>query len=655
MSIANPTDREVVSTDARVGVLVMMTTAPQEWADCIRTLQGLSGVSSVRVATCEYRNASRIYNTAGVSVCEDWTISAAVASYLKSDPKLDAILLVTAPVSVPTALLDRSVRWIQDDPRIATVSFLSNAAGYLSFPYRNTASSFSISGHDENSLTRSLRQLAPDSGMVPVAVPAGSALLLNAGVMRAVGGPDATYDDQTKVSVTEYALRCARRGFQHLLDASTFVAVQWTDGFPPVEAGDDPTARHRLHTQDTSFPALYDAQKGSEKSPLAIALDVSRSKLDGLRVLVDGSCLGPMEMGTQVQTLALIESLANRTDVQSVGVGLPGGGVPSYARRLLTMPKVSFYDSGDLMFRGAPPADILHRPFQPDRTIPWDRWRGLAKRVVVTIQDLIAYRVGAYHRVGDEWMAYRKSMQDAASNSDAVVAISDDTAQSIFQEKLNIAPDRVFVVKNGSDHLDDTAAEATPIEMVEKGMAAAPFLLVLGATYAHKNRDLAIKVWQELRRRGHGIALVMAGATVAKGSSRVDEALARRDGDEMLVTMPDVSSEARTWLLRHASLVMYPTSAEGFGLVPFEAARMGTPTVHVSFGPLKELIDSPEIPVDWSIDSLADYAERLLIDPTAGKKMIASVLKSANELTWDATADVLVSAYRRTLAEVDRG
>lgn len=639
----------------QVGILVFMASAPQSWAESIRTLLSVVPTDRIRIACHDLRAATKAYAGLGVALVDEWTISSAVGNFLKSAPELDAVLVVTSPVSAPASLLERANLWMRDDPRVASVSFLSNAAGYLSFPYRNTANFHSISGYDESSLTRRLRDTAPDSGPVPIAVPAGSAILFNRMVMAAVGGLDPAFDDQTKDSLAEYALRCSRRGFQHLLDASSFVTAQWTEDGSAVEPGDDPTARHRLYVQDSSFPALYDAQKESLRSPLAIALDSSRCKVDGLRVLIDGSCLGPMEMGTQVQTLALIEALAKRADVKTVVVGLPPGGIPGYARKLMSMPKVKFCASEGLAFPDAEPVDILHRPFQPDGRIPWERWRGLSKRVVVTVQDLIAYRVGIYHANGGAWLGYRQNMFDAVSNADAVIAISEDTARSICEEKLNISSDRVFVVKNGSDHLHaDSAAEATPMGLVERGMAATPYLLVLGATYAHKNRDLAIKVWQALRERGHRLALVMAGAIVAKGSSKVEEAMARRAGDDLLVVMPDVSSEEKNWLLRHAAMVLYPTSAEGFGLVPFEAARMGTPTVHVNFGPLRELIDSPDMPKDWSIQSLADYAERVLVDPASGRKMIQTVLNNAGNLTWEVTASGLVDAYRAVLGEVPR-
>ena len=104
--------------------------------------------------------------------------------------------------------------------------------------------------------------------------------------------------------------------------------------------------------------------------------------------------------------------------------------------------------------------------------------------------------------------------------------------------------------------------------------------------------------------------------------------------------LPDLPSSQRNWLIRHADLVLYPSSAEGFGLVPYEAARFGTPTLFTRFGPLQEL--APDIPVaadDWSPDSLADAADSLLSDPAQARVQVESCLAAGTKYTWAATAE----------------
>ena len=56
-----------------------------------------------------------------------------------------------------------------------------------------------------------------------------------------------------------------------------------------------------------------------------------------------------------------------------------------------------------------------------------------------------------------------------------------------------------------------------------------------------------------------------------------------------VLTVGHVSSESRSWLMTIAAVVLYPSSAEGFGFVPYEAAALGTPSSFAHFGPLAEL------------------------------------------------------------------
>jgi glycosyltransferase involved in cell wall biosynthesis len=132
--------------------------------------------------------------------------------------------------------------------------------------------------------------------------------------------------------------------------------------------------------------------------------------------------------------------------------------------------------------------------------------------------------------------------------------------------------------------------------------------------------------------------------------------LHHRDTLESNVFMlPDLPSAERNWLMRHADLVLYPSSAEGFGLVPYEAARFGTPTVFTRFGPLQEL--PPDIPVaadDWSPDRLAEAADSLLSNPAQARVQVESCLAAGTKYTWSATAEALADLYRHVMAFTPR-
>ncbi len=401
----------------------------------------------------------------------------------------------------------------------------------------------------------------------------------------------------------------------------------------------------RRHPQ--LLPA-FEADAASRETPLALATGVAKAKAFGIRVLIDDATLGPIETGAQVTTLAIIDALAKLDEVQEVGVAL-GSHMPAYARAVLGQPKinVNLRVGGYAAFADY---DVLHRTAQPDKDFDVDAARGPAARVVISILDLIAYHAGSYHASSDDWLRYRAVLRDAARRADGVTTISEDVAQTLARERIPVESDRVFPVLYGTEHLSGHEPAAFPAELGPEGRLAGDFMVCVGTDYAHKNRDLAIAVHQELLARGRALTLVLAGPAVPFGGSRNSERQQlRNDGD--VVFLPAVTSRERNWLFRHAAVVLYPTSAEGFGLVPFEAARFGSPTVTVGFGPLLET--SAELPVmatSWDVRELADCVERLCADPVLRREQVSATLDVADRYSWRRTAEEFVRMYRALLA-----
>ena len=370
----------------------------------------------------------------------------------------------------------------------------------------------------------------------------------------------------------------------------------------------------------------------------------ARAKVCGLRVLIDAARLRSQQTGTEVATSALIEALARRSDVAQVCVALAGE-LPAYATALARHPKIDARITPRRDFSVFGRVDVAHRPFQPDSPADMEACRAAGDRTAITILDLIAYHAVSYQPAPEYWTTYREWLRRAIAEADAVVAPSHDVRRQILLERLPVDPERVLVAELGTDHLTGDEPEARPPALPPD----CEFVVVLGADYTHKNRDLAIRAHRELRRRGFDEALVLTGMRVYGSSRELEEAVTAPE--QQVIVLPDVSSAERNWLLRHASVVLYPTSAEGFGFVPFEAARLGTPTAFVPFGPLVELAgDLPVHALDWSPASLADAVARLLGDAGLARAQVATTLAASERHTWDAAAEKLAGVYRSLLA-----
>lgn len=651
-SVTKPTARLF-----RTACFVWIDRSAREWTPTLVSLLRIEAFSQIFVgfASGQQKSAIKLEHPKLVFIESVPLCEAARVVFSKDD---DAVLVVTQPIIAPSTVIDNAVRWMSDDQRVGTVSFLSNSAGYLSFPHRNTETPFGVDGHNEVTLTQLLRTRAGGDSVTPLPLPVaeGGCIVVSRYLWEVCGDFDDAGTGSALFAVADMSLRATRRGFINYADLLTYVTLPWDGVGHSPSVLNNPDVRHALHKRHHFFPGLMDYESSHPDSLLGDGLDFARAKALGLRVLIDGSVLGPKEMGTQLLILQLSHALAQRDEVQFVAIGVPDpSNLPPYARSLRTLDKIRLVPERNLEFEGAPFVDVIHRPFQPSGTIPWSRWRGLAKRGIVTIQDLIAYRNGSYFPSYEAWQDYRGAFRKAIYQTDAVVSISHDVVKAIHEERMPIDDGRLFVIENGADARSKDQATRLPTAILERGWASRPFLVVLGASYAHKNRDLAMRVWANLRREGLNYGIVLVGASVPYGSTRTEEAEIRglQVQDDVL-ELPEVESEERNWLLKNASLAIYLTSAEGFGQVPFEAALMNVPTLFVSFGPLRELIDDPSLPVQYDLDGLTARARQLLSDPEAARASIKHVLNGLDRLTWAETARKTVDAYFKILQQPPR-
>ena len=443
--------------------------------------------------------------------------SSRLVEQLRSEQR-NHVLLVWAPALFPRDFLSPALQLVREDLRFGSVSFLSNVAGYAGFPLQDVINTHQVGDMDEVSVTRKLRAAPFSFGAVPLAYPVGPAVLFSSqGLSLLTQFPD--HGNSSWVSIAECGIRLRARGMVDLLDPSTFISrpLDMTDPYPQHAGLGDP----EWQWLDLRGPGLMRAplEASEQHAPFREALAWARSEVFGMRVIVDASCLGPKEMGTQVALLALVEALAERDEVEYLGVAIPGA-VPAYAVDVLAHPKVDARLAPDGDLAGFPHVDIIHCPFQtPD--VDLDMWRTRGRRTLVTLHDLIAFQTPAYFNVSEHWFEYRQGIRERAASVDGVLASSEEAQTQIRLERLAIEEDRLYVVPLGTGHLRGVEPTRLPEELLARGFAEKQFILVLGANYSHKNRDIALRVVEELQSRGQPISLVLAGALVPFGSSRI--------------------------------------------------------------------------------------------------------------------------------------
>lgn len=422
---------------------------------------------------------------------------------------------------------------------------------------------------------------------------------------------------------------CTARGLLHVL--ADDVLVRGPNREPGLAAESRLSARwpHR------AVAAALDRDR--DLAPRRAVLAATR-ELAAPSVTIDGRALGPRRAGTQVHALELIAALA-RTGRLALRVVTPPD-LAEDARELFqasavieTLPYAEA--AAEPQVRTA----IVHRPSQIFTADDLALLVPLGERLVVTHQDLIAYRIPGYHASPEEWLLHRRATRGALAAADHTVFFTHHALQDALADDL-VNPGAASVVPIGADHLvTGRLASRRPDRLDGHGP---PFLVCLGAALPHKNRRFAVDLHVALQRLGWNGSLVFAGPREG----------IRGGEHERCLDLGQVGEAEKAWLLANAAAVVYPTVYEGFGLVPFEAGRAGVPCLFAAVSALAEVLPAELATlVPWDADASA-AAVRGLLEPGPRRRTHADGLRAAGErYTWDATARALVAVYERVLAQ----
>ncbi len=400
-------------------------------------------------------------------------------------------------------------------------------------------------------------------------------------------------------------------------------------------------ARDVARAEILQSTAELDAREAQDPSSAHfLAITEGAPAMHPMSVNVDITWLGEHQTGARVLATAAIAALAEDDRISHVGL-FGRADLPSYATHLMDLSKVDFL--GESPER----ADICWYPNQIDHRSSISDARLLGRRVITTYLDMIAYDVPRYHASVEAWETYRALQRKIALSVDGITTISADVATRLLREVPRLDPERVRPIPLGLDHVTDLQVPNTP-DMELKDLGSRPFVLVLGNDFLHKNRDFAIAVWEQVLRSGQSCDLVLAGLHTKSSSSRDrEEALLARHIDlrGTAHVLGHVTPDMRAWLLANAAAVLYPSSAEGFGFVPYEAATLGTPSTFTRFGPLAEISNVTDVPRFWEVDAFAQDIVRLLGDKDAAMARVHSLQQAVAVHSWRGFSDQLIDFF----------
>jgi len=174
------------------------------------------------------------------------------------------------------------------------------------------------------------------------------------------------------------------------------------------------------------------------------------------------------------------------------------------------------------------------------------------------------------------------------------------------------------------------------------------FILFTGTLEPRKNIEGLIKAYRALPDNlRQEYSLVLAGGS-GWNNQGIEKAIEKaRAAGEHVITPGYVDAPLRQALFEAATLFVWPSFNEGFGMPPLEAMAAGTPVLVSDIPVLKEVCGTaaaycdPHDPKD-----IAKHMQKLLQDSGARKRLSAEGAKHARQFSWEKVAQVLFESFQ---------
>ncbi len=279
--------------------------------------------------------------------------------------------------------------------------------------------------------------------------------------------------------------------------------------------------------------------------------------------------------------------------------------------------------------------DLLH---SPSLTAPLR----LGCPSVVTIHDMIWYhqhRISTNSRLG--WKRqmldsyYRIVAKSSARRAVAVITVSHAAKANIVQE-LNLHQDKIFVTYEAANHIFRPLDSAACAAVLRDRFGLEPgYILAIGSADRRKNMNTLLRAYAKLSdtlRDRHPLVIVWTHNLLA---SNVAEQARSQGLTERVQFIEDVSNDELVVLYNAASVFVFPSREEGFGLPMLEAMSCGTPVVAARNSSIPEIAGGAALLVDAEdAQGMAYATEQLLLHTTLREELSQKGLARAADFSW---------------------
>ena len=289
------------------------------------------------------------------------------------------------------------------------------------------------------------------------------------------------------------------------------------------------------------------------------------------------------------------------------------------------------------------PVDLMHFPH-------WNVPYFYHKPFVVTIHDLTMYH---YSRPGETtlghmkfWIkdkAHRILIKHLVKEAREIIVTSQFTALDLNQT-LDVPEDKMIVTYQAPFQIENFVEQEN---ILEKFGINKKFVLYVGAAYPHKNLNKLLESWQIFNEeKNQDYELVLVG----KDNYFYKKLKEKFLGVKNVVFTGLVDDNDLVNLYKKASVFVFPSLYEGFGLPPLEASQYGLPVAASSASCLPEVLGEGALYFDpENIEQMSDILYTILTDENIRSDLKIQAKDNLKRFSWSKLAFLTKNIYENAL------
>jgi len=262
---------------------------------------------------------------------------------------------------------------------------------------------------------------------------------------------------------------------------------------------------------------------------------------------------------------------------------------------------------------------------------------------VVTVHDLIFLRYPQFYKKIDREI-YKFKYQKACNRADQIIAVSETTKKDIIN-LFRIPDKKISVVYQGCNSLflQQYSDEKKKSIQLKFGLPN-QYILSVGTIEHRKNLLLVVKALKESKL---DIKLVVVGKQTSY-AHLVKEYILNNKMQDQVLFLNNVSFTELPLIYQMASLFVYPSLFEGFGIPILEALHSCVPVIAATGSCLEEAGGPGSLYVDPANEhELAEKMKWVFTSPEKANQMRIAGKKYASRFLAPQIAQDLMTIYRK--------